>query len=78
MRLASWSGKEDDGAGISLKVSQNDLAAMVSVSRQTINRELARLTRQGVISVEYGRLTILDPASLRALAEGKSASTRHR
>lgn len=54
---------------ITLRVSQADLAAMVSVSRQTINKELRRLTERGMLDVSYGELRILRPKALLQLAE---------
>ena len=56
-------------APIRLRVSQEDLAAMVSVSRQTINKGLRLLTQSRILSVAYGELEIHDPAALQQLAE---------
>lgn len=57
------------GSSITVRVSQADLAAMVSVSRQTINKELRRLTDRGLLRVAYGELEIHDLAALRRLSE---------
>lgn len=56
-------------AGISLRVdlSQTDLAAMLTLSRQTINKELGRLVEEGVIELSYKRITILDSEALRRI-----------
>ena len=43
-----------------VQVSQSDLAAMLSVSRQTTNKELKKLQKQGLLQVEYGHLSIPD------------------
>lgn len=62
-------------AGLNIQATQSDLAAMLSVSRQTVNKELARLTLNGLLRVEYGRLTLLDAPALQRLAEGLPAGT---
>lgn len=56
-------------AGTRLRVSQGDLAAMVSVSRQTINKELRHLAERAIVSVSYGELMIHNLPALRQLAE---------
>jgi len=57
------------GSALPLRVSQADLAAMVSVSRQTINKELRQLATRGIVRVSYGELEIHDLAALQLLAE---------
>ncbi|MFT3779120.1 MAG: Crp/Fnr family transcriptional regulator [Ottowia sp.] len=59
-----------DAAGVSVPVSQSDLAAMLSVSRQTINKELRLLEQRGLLHAEYGRLAILDLPGLEQMAQG--------
>lgn len=60
-RLAPTHGKPaPQGQGVVLRISQSDLAAMLSVSRQTINKELRLLERRGLLRVAYGRLILLD------------------
>lgn len=54
--------------GVSVAMSQADLAAMLSVSRQTINKELGRLRQLGLLQVRYGRLDIIDFDRLQQLA----------
>ena len=50
-------------------VSQGELAAMLAVTRQTINKELRHLAEQGIVVAEYGHLTILDQAALLRVAQ---------
>ncbi len=50
-----------------VRLSQTDLAAMLTLSRQTINKELGRLVDAGVIELSYKRITILDREALRRL-----------
>lgn len=57
------------GSSATLRVSQADLAAMVSVSRQTINKELRQLTERGILSVSYSELEIHNLTALQRLAE---------
>ncbi|WP_337187777.1 Crp/Fnr family transcriptional regulator [Phenylobacterium sp.] len=51
-----------------VQVRQEDLAAMVGVSRQTANRTLRGFERAGLIELAYGRITVCDPERLRAVA----------
>jgi CRP-like cAMP-binding protein len=55
-----------------LRLSQSDLAHMVSVSRQTINKEIGLLARKGIVEAAYGRLAILDMQALRRIAQWQS------
>jgi CRP/FNR family transcriptional regulator, cyclic AMP receptor protein len=41
-----------------LHLSQEDLAAMIGVGRQTINRLLKTLEQEGIATVNYAALTI--------------------
>ncbi len=71
VKLAGWLGQPiDGGPAISLRLSQGELATMLSVSRQTMNKELRLLAQQGMVTADYGQLTILDLAALRRMAEG--------
>ena len=70
-RLALIHGKAvEGGQAVSLRISQGDLAAMVAVSRQTVNKELRTLEQMGVIKAAYGRVTIHDLEALRQAAGG--------
>ncbi len=53
------------GVGEVLRITQQELAYLVGLSRQRVNEALTRLAAQGAIRVEYGGLRILDPAALR-------------
>ncbi|WP_076998103.1 Crp/Fnr family transcriptional regulator [Variovorax sp. KK3] len=55
------------GASRALHVSQEELASLTGFSRQRCNRALARLRAAGVIATEYGAITVLDTARLRAI-----------
>ncbi len=47
---------------------QAELAILVGVGRQTLNRYLKRLETDGLVSAGYGQIAILDAARLRALS----------
>lgn len=68
-RLATVHGVSDGAKqSLRLRLTQEDLAAMLQVSRQSINRELQSLHRSGVVSPDYNSLTILDRGALRQAA----------
>lgn len=50
------------------RITQESLAAMIGVSRQTVNRVLKNYEKQGLIDVRYGRIVVSDPRLLTALA----------
>ncbi|MGY2262516.1 Crp/Fnr family transcriptional regulator [Pseudomonas sp. SDO55104_S430] len=51
-----------------LQLPQEQLASMLSLSRQTTNQILKDLQGQGIIGLAYGEIEILDAVRLRALA----------
>lgn len=53
-----------------LALSQEALAMMLGVSRQTLSKELKALVAQGAVSLGYGRIAIASLARLQALAAG--------
>ncbi len=53
------------GVGQVLRITQQELAYLVGLSRQRVNEALRTLEGQGVIRVEYGGLRVLDLAALR-------------
>ncbi len=71
------------GVGQVLRITQQELAYLVGLSRQRVNEALAFLEAQGAIRVEYGGLRVLDLQALRsspfARTEGdEGARTRRR
>ncbi|AMM23233.1 hypothetical protein AX767_01705 [Variovorax sp. PAMC 28711] len=56
-----------------LRLSQDDLADMLAVSRQTVNKELRRLEAAGILRCTYNTLVILDRGALSRMA----AERRH-
>jgi CRP-like cAMP-binding protein len=53
------------GVGEVLRITQQELAYLVGLSRQRVNESLATLEGQGLIKVEYGGLRVLDLEGLR-------------
>jgi CRP-like cAMP-binding protein len=53
------------GVGEMLRITQQELAYLVGLSRQRVNEALSALQEQGIIRVEYGGLRILDLQALR-------------
>jgi len=51
-----------------LQLPQEQLASMLSLSRQTTNQILKDLQGQGIVGLGYGEIEILDTQRLRALA----------
>ncbi len=60
-RLLTGRGHEDAGL---LHMRQEEIAVMLGMSRQTVNRHLRNLERQGVIALGYGRIAVRDRAAL--------------
>jgi len=54
------------GVGQVLRITQQELAYLVGLSRQRVNESLSALQDQGIIRVEYGGLRILDLQALRS------------
>ena len=53
------------GVGGVLRITQQELAYLVGLSRQRVNEALKTLAAQGVLQIEYGGLRILDLGALR-------------
>ena len=54
------------GVGAVLRITQQELAYLVGLSRQRVNESLTALAEQGCIRVEYGGLRVLDLPALRS------------
>lgn len=51
-----------------LCISQEELASLVTVSRQSCNKALAHLQKKGLVRLEYGGISVADPEGLRRLS----------
>lgn len=68
-RLAVLFGVQaGEGVRLRLRLSQDDLADMLCVSRQTVNKELRRLEENGLIACTYNTVSIVDPKGLANIA----------
>jgi CRP/FNR family cyclic AMP-dependent transcriptional regulator len=56
------------GVGEVLRITQQELAYLVGLSRQRVNEALAALQAQGIIEVAYGGVRVLDLQALRTSA----------
>jgi CRP/FNR family cyclic AMP-dependent transcriptional regulator len=54
------------GVGEILRITQQEMAYLVGLSRQRVNEALRTLEAQGIICVEYGGLRVLDLPALRS------------
>jgi len=52
---------------VHLRVTQANLAAMLGVSRESVNKQLSAFGREGWVSMRRGRVIVHDVAALRAL-----------
>ena len=63
-RLADWSGMSvPDGVRIVPPMTQQELAALVGTSRESVNRALVRLRRQGKVRLDGGWIVLLNGKS---------------
>jgi CRP/FNR family transcriptional regulator, cyclic AMP receptor protein len=51
--------------GVTIRMTQADLAQLAGTSRESVSRFLAVLDRAGVVRVGRGRVTVLEPRRLR-------------
>ena len=58
---------ESDGVRIPISLTQTDLASMIGTTRESINKTLASFKKQGLIRVQSGWITVVDPEALRAI-----------
>jgi CRP-like cAMP-binding protein len=59
-----------EGTAVDIRLSQDELASAVGLSRSAVAAELADLRRRGLVSTARRRVIILDLDGLRALADG--------
>ncbi len=62
------------GVGEVLRITQQELAYLVGLSRQRVNEALSHLQEQGVIRVEYGGLRVLSLDALRSRVFSRQAT----
>ncbi|VCX76955.1 hypothetical protein BANRA_02991 [Acinetobacter baumannii] len=52
-----------------IQISQEQLANMLTTSRQTINHELSLLEKQNIIKIAFRKIEILDIEKLKVIAQ---------
>jgi len=57
--------------GTTLKISQEDLATFLGVSRQIVNQYLQGWKAQGWVDLGRGSVTVRDEAAIRRAAQGR-------
>ncbi len=66
-------GKIDQGLAFELPTTKTHLAAYLGTISETLSRTLSRLKSEGVIEVDKGRITIIDPSVLQNMARGSKS-----
>lgn len=59
----------ENGRKLNLRLSQDGLADLLGVTRQSTNRELKQMEREGLIRVGVSEIEVLDLAALSLIAE---------
>jgi CRP-like cAMP-binding protein len=62
-------GTDAFARGSRLRLNQREFAAELGVTRESVNKHLARLKARGVISLEHGTVILLDPRALARATE---------
>lgn len=72
--MSQYGVRRGNHVEITLKLSQEDLADMIGRTRQSVNKELKALEREGVLRMQYSQFVILDELALTeiALSEGST------
>ncbi len=65
----------EEGFRVPVALSQDDLAAVLGVSRQTVNREITSLTREGILSRRYRQIFVTNAAALIAICDAEDVSS---
>ncbi|MGE3394869.1 MAG: Crp/Fnr family transcriptional regulator [Steroidobacteraceae bacterium] len=62
---------ERTGSGLTLRISQEDLASFLGVSRQAVNQQLQAWKAKGWVELGRGSVTVVDERGLRATVRGE-------
>ncbi|MEU8818729.1 Crp/Fnr family transcriptional regulator [Actinoplanes sp. NPDC048796] len=73
--IAETCGRDrpDGGVEITVPLSHPELAAMIAVSRATVQNAVQELRAAGLIATAYRRIVVLDQAALAAIGFGPSS-----
>ena len=70
LELAATNGvKRPDGVLLDMPITQEELANMIGVTRESVNRNLSLFRRIGLVAKEGRRFVLRDPAGLRRRCE---------
>lgn len=70
LELASTNGvRRQDGVLLDMPITQEELANMIGVTRESVNRNLSLFRRIGLVAKEGRRFVLRDPAGLRRRCE---------
>ena len=70
LELAATNGvKSQDGVLLDMPITQEELANMIGVTRESVNRNLSLFRRIGLVAKEGRRFVLRDPAGLRRRCE---------
>jgi CRP/FNR family cyclic AMP-dependent transcriptional regulator len=65
LQLAKWSGMPEDGAlRIRHNLTQSELAELVGVSRETVNKTLSKFVNRGWIQLDHQSILVCEPERL--------------
>jgi CRP/FNR family transcriptional regulator, cyclic AMP receptor protein len=65
-RLVAEETAAEGRQGVTIRMTQADLAQLAGTSRESVSRFLATLERAGVVQVGRGRVTVIEPRRLNA------------
>ncbi|MDT8991612.1 Crp/Fnr family transcriptional regulator [Curvibacter sp. APW13] len=74
-RLALALRRMGSRPGRVLELSQDELASLAGMARQTANRTLKQLEQRGIVRLAQNRMTVLDDAALLACVQGRGVET---
>jgi CRP/FNR family cyclic AMP-dependent transcriptional regulator len=57
-----------DGVRLKVALTQSELAGLIGATRESINKAVGHLKREGIIRLDQNQITILDPDALRELS----------
>lgn len=69
LSLAQRGANPGSDTPLSARISQDMLAMMLGITRQTVSKQLQAMTVDGVIVLGYGCIEIAAPAALRSIAD---------
>jgi CRP-like cAMP-binding protein len=68
--FGQYYGKEvEQGSRIELSLSQTELGAMLQATRESVNRQMRRWVKKGIIEVDKKSITLVDMDRLEAIAD---------